>query len=230
MAITKCVECKKEISSGAKVCPHCGKKNPTVTPLQSVIVFIISALLVYWIYSSYISPSKPDQPSNREIASIEYPGNQSNFHNINISFPSQYKSAGNEIQKSNIFNLCNAARSKNAKSFQYKINNWVGKITSITTDQGGEKAFIEIESNASGFPITYRTINNSFSDIGIGSALKINSKVYNQVKQFTSGALVKYSGKFIKDSERGLKETSLTEEGCVTSPEFVIIFDNIVPY
>lgn len=30
MALTKCKECKKEVASSAKVCPHCGVKNPGV--------------------------------------------------------------------------------------------------------------------------------------------------------------------------------------------------------
>ena len=31
MALIKCSECKKEISSSAKVCPHCGMKQDIVT-------------------------------------------------------------------------------------------------------------------------------------------------------------------------------------------------------
>ncbi len=29
MAIKKCKECRKEVSTSAKMCPHCGKKYPT---------------------------------------------------------------------------------------------------------------------------------------------------------------------------------------------------------
>ena len=29
MALVRCIECKKEISSSAEECPHCGKSNPT---------------------------------------------------------------------------------------------------------------------------------------------------------------------------------------------------------
>ncbi len=28
MALTKCKECKKEVSTSAKTCPHCGVKDP----------------------------------------------------------------------------------------------------------------------------------------------------------------------------------------------------------
>ncbi|MEI7065353.1 hypothetical protein [Dickeya chrysanthemi] len=34
MALTKCKECKKEVSTSAKVCPHCGVKNPSTTAGQ----------------------------------------------------------------------------------------------------------------------------------------------------------------------------------------------------
>lgn len=29
MALEKCTECGKEVSTSAKLCPYCGKKNPT---------------------------------------------------------------------------------------------------------------------------------------------------------------------------------------------------------
>ncbi|WP_409450394.1 zinc ribbon domain-containing protein, partial [Cedecea neteri] len=34
IALTKCKECKKEVSSSAKTCPHCGVKNPAITAEQ----------------------------------------------------------------------------------------------------------------------------------------------------------------------------------------------------
>ncbi len=48
MALTNCKECKKEVSTSAKVCPHCGVKDPGVTlalKVGSTIFFIV----VIWI-------------------------------------------------------------------------------------------------------------------------------------------------------------------------------------
>ncbi|MDV0602844.1 hypothetical protein RZO85_24540 [Raoultella ornithinolytica] len=43
MALTKCKECKKEVSASAKTCPHCGVKNPGVG-LKGCLVIMLLAL------------------------------------------------------------------------------------------------------------------------------------------------------------------------------------------
>jgi RNA polymerase subunit RPABC4/transcription elongation factor Spt4 len=49
VALVKCVECKKEISSSVKVCPHCGKKDPTIGAKEKFIGFIILVLMVIFV-------------------------------------------------------------------------------------------------------------------------------------------------------------------------------------
>lgn len=48
MALKLCKECKREVSTDAKACPHCGKKNPTsrTTSLGVVLVGVL-VLSVY---------------------------------------------------------------------------------------------------------------------------------------------------------------------------------------
>jgi len=48
MAIIKCKECNKEISSRAKQCPNCGFSQPK-SGLFKIIVFIIVALVLFVI-------------------------------------------------------------------------------------------------------------------------------------------------------------------------------------
>ena len=48
MALKKCSECGKEISSEAKICPNCGKKQITIGKVISWIAF---GILVIWIIS-----------------------------------------------------------------------------------------------------------------------------------------------------------------------------------
>jgi len=53
MALKKCKECGKDVSSTAKLCPHCGKKNPSgglSLPLKIVLV-IIGIIVVGWFYN-----------------------------------------------------------------------------------------------------------------------------------------------------------------------------------
>lgn len=48
MALIKCKECKKEVSSSAKTCPHCGIKNPGVTA-GSIVAGLGLLLVIGWI-------------------------------------------------------------------------------------------------------------------------------------------------------------------------------------
>ncbi|WP_240947185.1 zinc ribbon domain-containing protein [Dickeya zeae] len=47
MALTKCKECKKEVSTSARVCPHCGTKNPSTTTAQAIGSFAVLVLLIW---------------------------------------------------------------------------------------------------------------------------------------------------------------------------------------
>ncbi|WP_208950167.1 hypothetical protein [Rahnella sp. ChDrAdgB13] len=54
MAMLKCKECKKEVSAKAKVCPHCGVKDPGFSAKDAFKGFIFLAVLVgagYWYFS-----------------------------------------------------------------------------------------------------------------------------------------------------------------------------------
>lgn len=45
MAIKKCKECNKEVSSSAKTCPHCGVKKPGISARVSLKYFIVALVL-----------------------------------------------------------------------------------------------------------------------------------------------------------------------------------------
>lgn len=57
MALTKCRECGKEISTEAKACPHCGAKPPYKPSLAFVL--IAGLLVVFGIKASIESSSPP---------------------------------------------------------------------------------------------------------------------------------------------------------------------------
>ncbi len=53
MAMTKCKECKKEVSSKAKTCPHCGIKNPG-QKASDAIGGLIMLIVIGWIISLFM--------------------------------------------------------------------------------------------------------------------------------------------------------------------------------
>jgi hypothetical protein len=62
MALKACKECKKEVSSSAKTCPHCGVSNPAVSSADTIKGLIAVALIGWAIYAYFgSSTSKPDE-------------------------------------------------------------------------------------------------------------------------------------------------------------------------
>ncbi len=50
MAMTKCKECKNEVSSQAKVCPYCGIKNPGFKWWQGLIGLVTLGVILYFVF------------------------------------------------------------------------------------------------------------------------------------------------------------------------------------
>lgn len=53
MALTQCKECKKEVSTTAKTCPHCGVKDPGFSAKQKLsgcmILIVVVAAIAYFV-------------------------------------------------------------------------------------------------------------------------------------------------------------------------------------
>jgi len=235
MKLKMCTNCGKVISSVAKVCPNCGKKQITISKIISWIAIgiLLITFLIYPIFIVNVDEGKTytKRPIDKKSThSISYPQSQLEFHLLNNPFPSRYNNGINEIQKSRVFNECNQARKNFLKNNKFQVIDWVGEITVIGTDQGGDFAYVEIKSIVNDFTIVYKTLNNEFFDIFAKTMLKKGTKVYNQVGKLQEGTIVKFSGRFIEDKKRGIEESSLTELGCVESPEFIFLFDSVEPY
>lgn len=67
MALTKCKECKKEVSNSAKVCPHCGIKNPGVTFFHQLLGIILIMVILAVIVSS-CSGEENTESSSQELS------------------------------------------------------------------------------------------------------------------------------------------------------------------
>jgi len=254
MVEMKCVACGKEISTSAKFCPYCGRKDPTseggskakgcfigcliptIIGLAIVIIVSISAFHDEDSQQDTREPSptqhkkqKGSQSSvqRKQQDKIPFPVKQLKFHNLNEPFKYMYKHASNEIQKSAVFNDCNKTRGKYLVNQSLRFNNWIGELIDISTDQGGDVASIRIRSDAADFRIYYQTHNNRLSDSGVNSLLRKGTAIYNQLSEINEYEYVLFSGSFVPDNEKGIKERSITEKGCVSEPEFIIRFTSV---
>lgn len=60
MALTKCKECKKEVSASAKTCPHCGIDNPGVKVMKGCLILVLLSLG----FATYMTFSDDDKPTS----------------------------------------------------------------------------------------------------------------------------------------------------------------------
>jgi hypothetical protein len=62
MALAPCKECKKEVSTGAKTCPNCGVKDPTITRTDKFLgLILLIGIVGVVVYAC--SPSSPPKES-----------------------------------------------------------------------------------------------------------------------------------------------------------------------
>ncbi len=62
MALKKCRECGKEVSSGAKTCPHCGVSRPVKT--NSIWSWLLAIVVGVIIYQAIVGPSSSSYSSD----------------------------------------------------------------------------------------------------------------------------------------------------------------------
>ena len=96
MALKKCKECGKEVSSAAKVCPHCGKKYPTggfTIPVKIVLTIFGLYFISLVINSMNNSPTSSNNSpttvlTEKDIANsliVDYKWSKGGFDNIMIA-------------------------------------------------------------------------------------------------------------------------------------------------
>ena len=77
--------------------------------------------------------------------------------------------------------------------------------------------------------VRVKTYNNSFSDIGADTLLKPASSLFQRASSLSVGQKVQFSGRFIGSVEDCIREVSLTLDGSITEPEFIIKFSDVSP-
>jgi len=70
MALENCKECAKEISTKAKICPHCGYKRQSEfwQWIKAIILFFIVLIVVMLTIGSFID--KNDEPSASQFEQL----------------------------------------------------------------------------------------------------------------------------------------------------------------
>ena len=71
MALKPCRECKREVSTDAKACPHCGKKSPTSRPTSLSIVLV--GVLIFSVYTAFNMSGVQSRADRQSVESAVSP-------------------------------------------------------------------------------------------------------------------------------------------------------------
>lgn len=158
---------------------------------------------------------------------LDYPASQRKFVELNRECLVAYRAGANQIQRSMAFNTCNKARTTFAANSP--IRGWLGRIETISTNQGADVVSLRIATSVDGFDVGYRTVNNRVSDVGSGSLITPDNSLFSVLAGMQEGEVVEFDGDFLQDpsGERGVWESSLTEAGSMEEPGFNLRFTAI---
>ena len=170
---------------------------------------------------------KEQEKKEKEIAEnpiLGLPEIQQQFVSIIQECTTEYDKAPNELKKS-------AIRTKRGNLIKEvldnsrKFNDWVCIVTDMSTTGRGNASFsLKIE----GTKIQLGNMNNEFSDLFDNTLIEQNNPLYDIISELRKGDKVKISGSFLKSLNNDyIYEVSLTENGSMQKPDFVVRFETI---
>jgi hypothetical protein len=153
---------------------------------------------------------------------LEAPVTQIAFEQARANFYAAYSDAPNEVKKSAVYIEALEHGCVFEQEHGRTFNEWIGEISTIRTDQGGD----EIEQFSIKASSIHQNVYYEQSDIQKGTALSYN------ISQFAEGDLVYFSFTFDQGSQTAkinecFNETSMTEFGSVADPEFDVTFTTL---
>jgi hypothetical protein len=199
--------------------------------MLGVFVVLVVLLLVFVIWSSQadkptgISTVQQNEPSQR----ISYiPPLQRSFTSMVESFVPRYNVADTQIRKTNVrFERRDAIVRYFSGQRSLHFQRWAGEVHDLKTETDG-KASLSIKLDGSDTVI--QTWNNSLSDSASDTMISRADDLYSSLADIKNGDEVTVSGTFIVEFGAGpdyVRESSLTESGSMTSPEFIVKFSQI---
>lgn len=99
-----------------------------------------------------------------------------------------------------------------------RVRNWRGTVYSLDSNNDGN-GVLEIDL---GHGVYVGTMNNELSDNGYNTLIPHGMSLYNDVSALQKGQPIEFSGTLFHDSVDCVHELSITVNGAMTEPEFLI--------
>lgn len=172
-------------------------------------------------------PAAPEPAPPPPPPSDPLPAAQQGFCEAIKTADAAYRSAqgdgANELKLSKLRTARKAAVTAAVKGGSFK--DWVGAIDGLQTTGDG-KAILSIKLKCDA-DVKLSTWNNTLSDMMDNTLIEQTSKLYDAIAELGEGTKVKVSGKFVGGDVDGYRESSMTEMGSMTDPDYKVRFSGI---
>lgn len=143
MALIKCKECGKDISTDAKVCPHCGAKPPYRPSLAFIL--IAGLLVVFGIKASIESSRPPPQAAPKTAEQIAEDEAKERRHLVVSVTAKKLKNALREPESVEWLYMGTDEKAE-VVCLQYRARNGFGgmsvEMMTVTTQEAGPEAVL----------------------------------------------------------------------------------------
>jgi hypothetical protein len=100
---------------------------------------------------------------------------------------------------------------------------WIGTISQLSSSNDGKGVlYIKLSDH-----LVVGTSNNSFSDTGDNTLIEPGSAVFKSAVELKKGDVVAFKGGFKRDEKDCISESSMTLDGSMTDPFFLIRFSMV---
>ena len=104
-----------------------------------------------------------------------------------------------------------------------RADDWIGVLDDMGT-QGDGKAYVRIKIDGD---IKLKTWNNAISDTFDHTLVGQHDALFSILADLKEGDKVVFSGKFFAAEKDGIEESSISEDGAMDDPEFIMKFTKI---
>jgi len=157
----------------------------------------------------------------RSEAFFRIPAKQQAFVDAVEKARQNYDAAENDLAKGRTRNarkqaVCGLLKSRT-------VEGWVGHITNLSSNEDG-KGVLEITLSDHA---TVKTWNNAFSDIAYNTLIDPASSISQKLTSLKEKDRVRFSGTFFQSDVDCVHEASMTLDGSMSQPEYIIRFSGI---
>lgn len=174
-----------------------------------------------WKEHQRIAKERQDQATQTRNELLKPPPEQTRFIQAIENARAAYKTAETDLQRgatrpTRARNICAAVQSPN-------LHQWIGTISNLSTNGDGD-GILEV-TIADG--LTFGTMNNAISNAAYQSMIKSGTPLYTKLLDMKEGQTVRFDGSLFGSETDCYREMSLTLNGSINEPNFVIDFSRV---